>query len=72
MMRPDYTLYISGLKTDNFAFLHISFFEHVESNQSNTRDHKKPSQQEQPFFPQSSFLFLRASVFSLLNKESMI
>ena len=53
-----------------FSFL--LFFEHVESNQSNMRDHKKPSQQEQPFFLQSSSLFLRASVSSLLNKESMI
>ena len=32
---------------------------------------KKPSQQEQTFFLQSSSLFLRTSVSGLLHKESM-
>ena len=37
-----------------------------------TRDRKKPSQvQDRPLFLQCSPLFLRASVSSLLNKESI-
>ena len=48
------------------------FYKYVESNRSNTRDHKKPSQvQDQPLFLQCSPLFLRASVSSLLNKKSI-
>ena len=43
----------------------------VQSNQSITLDRKKPLQHEQPFFFQSSSLFLRVSVFILLNKEFM-
>ena len=42
------------------------------SNQSNTCDCKKSWQQEQPFFVQSSSLFLGAVVSSLLDKESTI
>ena len=74
-MRPDYAFYISGLKTDNFAFLSLHFF--CSSNMPNQTSQirvttKKPSQQEQPFFLQSSSLLLRASVYSLLNEEFMI
>ena len=48
------------------------FYKYVESNRSNTRDRKKPSQvQDQPLFRQCSPLFLRASVSSLLNKKSI-
>ena len=45
---------------------------YVQSNQWNTRDDKKPLLQEQPFFLQSSSLFLSESVSSLLNKESVV
>ena len=67
-------LFISGLDTEKFClffFTAHSRCEYVQSNQSNTRDRKKPSQQEQIFF-QSSSLFLRGSVSSLLNEESMV
>ena len=48
------------------------FYKYVESNRSNTRDRKKPSQvQDQPLFLQCSPLFLRVSVSSLLNKKSI-
>ena len=48
------------------------FYKYVESNRSNTRDRKKPSQvQDQPLFLQSYPLFLRESVSSLLNKKSI-
>ena len=49
-----------------------SFYEYVQSNQSNARDRKKPLQQEQSFFLQCFSLFLRASVSSLLSKESKL
>ena len=71
MIRVTIGLFSSSWKLTVFFFLTILlFFEYVESNQSNTRDCKKSSQQEQPFFVQSS-LFLRAFVSSLLNKESI-
>ena len=51
-----------------FSFTVHMFYKYVESNWSNTRDRKKPSQvQDQPLFLQCSPLFLRASVFSLLQ-----
>ena len=52
-----------------FFFTVHPFYEYVQSNQSNTRDPKKPSQ-AQTFFIYCSSLFLRASVSSLPNKES--
>ena len=48
-----------------------SFYEYIQSNQSNTRDRKKYSQQEQLFFFQCFSLFLRASVSGLLNKDGL-
>ena len=46
-----------------------SFYECVQSNQSNTLDREKPSQQEQTFCLQCSSLFLHSSASSLLKKE---
>ena len=51
-----------------FFFHGPLFFKYVESNQSNTLDREKPSQQNQTIFLHCSSLFLRASVFSLLKK----
>ena len=67
-----HSIFVDWKLTILLFFSLLLFFEHVELNQSNMRDHKKPSQQEQPFFLQSSSLFLRASVSSFLNQESMI
>ena len=55
-----------------FFFTGHSFHEYAQSNQSNTRERKKASQQEQTFFLQCSFLFLRLSVSGLLSKEFMV
>ena len=67
-------LFISRLETDSFVFFFSSRFirtanisQMVRSNQSNTRDLKKTSQQKQTFF-----LFLSASVSGLLNIDSMV
>ena len=58
---------------ETFFFTAQSFYEYVQSNQSNMRDRKKPSQQEQTFILQCFYsLFFRASVSSLLNKESVV
>ena len=54
-----------------FFFTVHSFCEYVQSNQSNTRDRKKPSQEKQTFFS-VLFSFFRASLSSLLSKESMM
>ena len=53
-----------------FFFSIHSHQKYVESNQSNTRDRKKTSQQGQTFFLQCSSL-LRASISGLLHRESM-
>ena len=55
-----------------FFFTAYSFQEYVQSNQSNTLNRIKPSQQEKPLSLQFSYLFLRACVSSLLNEESML
>ena len=44
----------------------------VASNLSNTRDRKKTSQLEQPYFLQISSLFLSAFVSSLLNNKEFM
>ena len=53
-------------------FLHgsVLFYEYVQSNQSNTRDRKKPSQQEQTFFC-NALLFFSAHLFRVYSIESL-
>ena len=51
-----------------FFFMVHLFYEYVQLYQLNTRDRKKPSQQEQTFFLQRSSFFLRASVSGLLKR----
>ena len=55
-----------------FFFTVYSFYKYVESNQSNTCSRKKLWQQKQTLFLQCFSLFLRPSVSSPQNKESMI
>ena len=56
----------------DFFFSVHSRYKNVQSNQSNTRDRKKTSNQELTFFLQSSSLFLRVSISNLLHKASML
>ena len=44
-----------------FFAIHLRY-EYVQSNQWNTRDREKPSQQEQTFFP-NTLLFFSAPLF---------
>ena len=59
----------ADLSNQRDFFVHGSFL--VESNQANTRDRKKPSQQKQTFFLQSFSLFLGLFVSNLLNKTTI-
>ena len=50
-----------------FFFTVHSFYEYVQSNQSNTRDRRKRLQQEQTFFLQSSLFFCAFVSSSLIH-----
>ena len=64
-MRPDYTLYISGLKTDNFAFLSLHFFcsSNMPNQTSQIRVTTKNLRNKSNLFSGNPLLFFSVRLF---------
>ena len=62
---------IRPLSMTFFFIVHL-FYKYVQSNQLNTRDRKKLSQQEETFFSLIIFSFSARVSFCPLNKKSIV